>query len=331
MPGDTDNLPTDLTPNEQAELDADTAERAAGAAPAAAAAASDTTAADAAAAQKAIDDAAAAAAKPDPVAEANAKTAEQLARAADALVALATPKAAETTTTEAAPITEATFDAERSAVQTKFDTAVTDLDEKLDKGEIDQGERDRLFKQADAERERTREDILERKADWKAETRISARLAAERETAVQGTWESTWRAFANDEVNKAFLGDPIRKAAYEAVLQAVGKESPTMPFADMMATARDRTAAAFSMKIGGDATATDAAKIAAAQRERDKKTGDIPRSPAAAPSAGIPGSATTESDLDAMPIDDLENTLARMTPAQQAAYLASAAGSKETT
>jgi hypothetical protein len=315
-------ITTDLTPNEQAELDAETKEIAEGAtakatttdaatdkvddvdgaAAAAAAAATDKPA-------EVVEDAATLAARAQ--IEATNALNKTVATLADALK----PARDDVATTVVA---EPDFDKEKSDLTAKW----REIKAQHSRGEIDDDELER----AEENFENGREAILERKTAHLVNKEVNTRVQERAVAAADTQWNRDWSVFMANETNAAFIGDHIRKAAYHVTLNDVAAKNPNMPFPDMMKTAMDQTKAAFGIQPDGATAAQERDKIAAAEAERQRKAGKAPTNVAVAPSAGVARDNSAEAALDALPISDLEDTLARMTEAQREAYLRSAPG-----
>jgi hypothetical protein len=231
-----------------------------------------------------------------------AAAATQAAQAASAATQeLAASRAPAPAPAAAAP-TEPDWNAERTALKAKYDA-----------GEIDEDEY-----------EAAREDLIERKADYKAAARadevISKRLAQREAQDADRNWESALTAFNADATNATFTTDPVRAAAFRAVLDTVAKENPKASYADWLNTTRDRVATAFGVKVPTAASADD---IRRAVNERKKglpaPLPDLTRAPAA-------GAAATG---DGLPTSELEDRLAAMQakdPRLVDAFLADAPG-----
>jgi hypothetical protein len=313
----------DLTPAEQAELDADIASG--GAATNSAAAAPPAPANDDAAAAASADaDAQAAAKEPAPAApvlaaadnsEALARLAETQERTAAALDAVAQRLQPAPAAAEAAPA---------APTEPDWDKLKTDLRGRYDRNEID-----------DEEYEREREALLERKAEHRAEQRaadlVDRRLqedakqrAAQVEKDAEARWNSAVDAFSAQPLTQKLFEDDIRRATFQHVLNNVAAEKPTLSYAELLVEARNRTLKAFNME---PAPAKDPGKeiqAALAQRQEGARPApDLSRAPNAG--AGSEGNDKFAS-LDSMDINSLEDHLARLPEHEIDRYLEDAPG-----
>lgn len=202
-----------------------------------------------------------------------------------------------------------------------FDAEKRSLREQLDKGEIDGDEYDLR-----------REKILEDQADFRAEQKINARLAAEREANSQANWERDVKRFRNDPSNSKLYDSPIRNAAFNAAVHSVAKEMPQGSNNEWLREARNRVYADYGFPIEGAAEAAKKEKteIQKDQQARDKKAGDRPNpSVTDVPAAGVDVPNDTPDwmrNLDNMDISDQEDALARLPADKVAAYLEQAPG-----
>lgn len=269
----------------------------------------DTAAADAeAAAAKAAKDAedeaasrAAAEAKPD-AAAALAAAAEKLGTVAEKLAERAAP----------APVQEQVtpprdFDAEKNALR-----------ERREKGEIDE-----------AEYEKLNEDLTEAKLEAKFTRRLEETSRAQLEQRAQENWERDVRDFGAKAENRSLFENPAQRLVFDAMLKEAGKAltGADATHQKWLEYAKEKTFEAFNIKPSG----TDPkAAIAAAQAARDKKAGDRPgQTLDNAPSAGAEVDTDTPDwmrALDALPISDHEDAMARLPPDKLAQYLESAPG-----
>ena len=308
---DTNDDADDFTAAERAELDADTAaggaptgEQPAAAAPAAAApAAADAPAAGAAADTAAQDDATARAFQQ--LAEHQAATSQALAEVTKRLNPDPAPAAEPT---PEAPPQEPNWDAEKAALKQKFDD-----------GDID-----------DDQYERERENLVERRAEWRADARVRegfARMEQEQQQRAAQTLEKQWNdslaSFMADEGNASFLGDHTRAAAFNAVLATVAQEKPDVGYPAMLAAAMNRTRTAFGMAVPNPQADKDKIAEAVKNRQQTQTPPDLSRAPQA-------GAADMGEDkfahLDGLDADALENALARMPESEIEDFLASAPG-----
>jgi len=273
---------------------------------AAAVAAFDASVADeAASAQPAADPAPEPAAAAAPIDDASARLVEaasRMAAAADAIAARAAEPAA-----PAAPATP-------EPQPRDFNAELAALDQRFDDGDIDEAERRseerRILReqaQADARAE------VER-ANAEARQRAEAQAAQDAEAA----WDSAQTAFFADAGNAALVADPIKAAAFKAAVDVVFAEKQgAITYPDLLVEARTRvTGVAPVAKDNAVRNATH--ERLAAQDPGARSLRDIP---AAGSNDSAPGAS-----LDHLPIDQLEDTLARMSDADRAAYLANAPG-----
>lgn len=292
-----------LTDGERAELDAEKAGKAPGADDAAAAAAAAKT--DDGAAAAAVVEEPAPVVKDDPAAasaKAMAEAAGAITKAAEAMAAANTRQPEKV---EQAPARD--FDAERVALKVQFD-----------KGEIDEDEY-----------ENRRERLLEEKADFKAAERFNAMSAERDQAAAQAEWTRTVRAFQSDPANAKLFDDTTRNGSFNALVHAVAAENPNGSYLDWLNTARERTLSAFGIVTkapSADEAAKQAEAIKKAEAERAAAAGKATPTLDTAPAAGAQIATGPEAQLDALPISDLEDALARMPADKAEQYLASAPG-----
>jgi hypothetical protein len=279
----------DVTDAERAQINA---EASADAQPAAAAAEADPTPAPAA---------------PAPVNDdvrALAQAATEAARVAGAAVAELAASRAQPVAQAAAAPAEPDWAAKKAELKAKYDA-----------GEID-----------DDQYEAAREQLIEQKADYeverKVDTLVSKRLAKAAEQDAETRWNNALATFQANAENAKFVSDPVRAAAFNATLQVIGREMPNATYEQMLDAALNRTLEAFGQKRAPDGKE----KIEAAIAQRAGAKPPAPPNIGALPSAGVPGGGDNFAQLDSLPIDDLENTLARMPADKVDAFLASAKG-----
>lgn len=192
-----------------------------------------------------------------------------------------------------------------------------ELRQRLDDGDLD-----------DDQYELERERLLEKRAEWIAEQRaaklIEERLERQQKEALDRQWDEAVRAFNAVEANAKFLQDPVRLAAFNAVLGSIAQERPDVGYSDMLTMARDRTMQAFNMTPPDTVDPKRAVAEAIAKRQPAQVPPDLSRAPA----AGFDNErGTNEFDaLDDMNIDQLENELARKPEDWVERFLESAPG-----
>lgn len=167
------------------------------------------------------------------------------------------------------------------------------------------------------------------------EARFEARLALhdERVQDAARDAETAWNTAAVgwEKANTEFMANPLRAAAMQQALALTDKNQPGLPPAKLFETAQKIAFEAYNWQAKADpapdAGAPDGqAVIDAALRAREGKP--VPQTLGTAPAAAqieTRGNAAF-SELDGRDISDLEDALARMTPAQQEAYLRDAPG-----
>jgi len=244
------------------------------------------------------------------LAETQAQTAAALAKVTENLDRRQQPEPPATPEPEAP--TEPDWDTERKALKQKYDD-----------GDLD----DDQFEQA-------REELLERRAEWRAEQRAAALVNQYREQdqaqaqqrqqeALDRQWESSMQAFMGVEANANLLADPTRVAAFNAVLASVAQEKPNASYSEMLDDARDRTMRAFNMTP--PTIITDKQKIADALKNRQAT--QVPPDLSRAPAAGFDAERGNEfGDLDDLDVDELENRLAHMKEEDVERFLETAPG-----
>lgn len=310
---DVDLENDELTEQERAELDADTAS---GGAPTETKeaeqppAVEDPDAATAARIEAAEDATARAMAS---ISETQAQTAAILADIAAAKSPTAAPAAVDPET-PAVPV-EPDWDAERKALRAKYD-----------EGELD-----------DDAYEQERENLIERKAEWKADQRASQiveqRLQAEANAQSQRwqeardqEWDAALKSFMDDKANAPILTNSDRNDVLNVMLQKVSNENPTAPFDAMFAEAAARTRKLLNLP-GAEPDQGKQQQAAVAKAVAARQPTSAPPDMSRAPQAGMGNDRGDEfADLDNMDVDDLENRLARMSEADVLRYLETAPG-----
>jgi hypothetical protein len=281
----------DLTPNEQAAIDEGNADDAA----AIAAAANPEPAA-------VVPDPEPEPAKPtaaELAADKMAAAADKIANAADAL---ATRNAEPAPEPAAAPPAR-DFDAERLAAKQAYED-----------GDLTQDEYDAK-----------RDEIAEAKIEAKMEGKLAAAReqdaidrAKQTEQQAEAAWQAAQTKFFADPGNAALVADPIKAAGFGAAVQvAFAEHGTTVSYDELLVKARE--------KLTGVPAVDTAQKIKEATFDRQSSAPDAPTTLRDVPNAGNPGSDPGAS-LDNLPIDTLEDAIARMSPADRDRYLASAPG-----
>lgn len=267
--------------------------------------------------------AAAAAAQADPLAaeraalaasQAEAAAAAQAAREAAELVARQQAEAQ--AAREAAEAEAARVAAE--AARRDFDAELSALEEKFDNGDITreayrQQERQLLEDRA-LQRFRDEQDAAARESAQRAVQDAEAQRLAD--------WQAAQRTFFTDPGNNALVYkadgsiDNVKLAAFNAAVGEVAQAHPELPFDQLLVQVRAR--------ITGEAAIDPAEAVRKAEFERGKNAGDPPVTLRDTPNTGALDSGAAV--LDNLPIDKLEDAMARMAPEQLNAYLAGAPG-----
>lgn len=301
-----------LTVDERSEVAAAQAETDAAAAAKAAkiAGTTDTTATDDAAAA----DAAAAAKKADAVVDdAASKAAERLDRAADALTRTADAVSKLVPKQEAAAVVvekEPDWDAERTALKAKLGAGELDEDEY----EI---EREKLFDRKDQWRDK--------KFEERANKAGEAGAAKISEAEQQRQWTQAVGRFEAVTENAKFLESPARKAAFKEMMNVVVGENPSLTYDQILADALKRTQAEFG--ITPETEAQKQKRIDEEAAARKKKAGKGGNGLDEIPSAGRDSMADSPfKALDALEVDDLENSLAHMKESDRLKFLGEVPG-----
>lgn len=138
-----------------------------------------------------------------------------------------------------------------------------------------------------------------------------------------------------EQANADFMANPLRAKAMQDAILEVDKLTPGLAPTELLAEAQKVAFEAYGYTPPTDTTAADEAKrkaaaIAAAKRER--QPAKVPTNLGSAPTAAQVDTPTNSAfgNLDVMSINDLENQIARMTPAQREEYLRDAPGAKAT-
>lgn len=237
-------------------------------------------------------------AAPDPVLVALAEQAAATRALAEQVAAQRQP--------EPAPVQEVVrdFAAEKAALRAAFD----DTDSEMTSGEY---EAQREAIDAEQRRIETAKAVADAlAAEAAARTRQSEELA-------EAQWQAAFARFSADPGNAALLADPVRRAGFEAALGIEYQATPGLGWDDMLVAARTR--------LTGVAPAVADTKLRDAEFARQTATPDPAPTLRDIPSAGQQdGSAGAA--LDGLPISDLEDAIARMSPSEVERYLAEAPG-----
>ena len=243
-------------------------------------------------------------AKPDATAEALQSLAQQQARTADVLAAVASKVLPEQKETPAAAPQEPDWASQRAALKTKHEA-----------GEI-----------TDDEYEDAREALLEQKAEWKAEQRVEARFQQQHQADQAASWDRSLNTFLARPANEKFLADPAHTAVFNMHLSAIWKESPGASYDGMLAEALKRT----QTKFGVSQNMAQDPKVAIdkAVNERRAAAHNAPPDLSRAPQAGSASMDRGDKfkSLDDLDIDSLEDRIARMPESELDEYLADAPG-----
>lgn len=294
----------ELTANEQAVLDADAAEvqAAADAEKAAAAPTPDPEPEPAA---------------PDPVATALAEnTAANRALAETIAADRAAREAADAARNQPPAEQPRDFDAELNAAE----AAMAASEQQYEDGDIDKA----AFDAAKADFRRSEREIVREQAKAEALAVVAERekanaekAAADAEAKAESDWKAAQTKFFADPGNAALVGDPIKKAAFVAAVEMAGSEGYA-DFEELLVNART--------KVTGIAPVDTDKTIRDAKFDRQKDAGNVPAQTLRdVPNAANPGDQPGAS-LDNLPIDQLEDALARMSAADRDRYLANAPG-----
>lgn len=200
-----------------------------------------------------------------------------------------------------------------------FDAAYAENQKKFDDGDID----------AEAF-QKTMRDISREEAGFTARLEI---FRERQQTQVQRAQsEFNAAAVAWEAENKAFMANPLYAQAMQQAIVAVDKQTPGMAPADLLAAAQ-KAAFEFTHYTPPTPPAAPDGKAAIARAQAARKPAAVPATLAGAPTAAhvdAPVSASAYANLDGLDIDNLENQLAHMTPAQIEAYLSDAPGANAT-
>lgn len=255
--------------------------------------------------------------EPEPEPEAQPSAADEAAaKLAEAASKLAT--VADTLTTAqqqaAAQAQQAQAAAAEEAAARDFEKELAELDQQFEDGDLTQAEYQR--RQRAIITEQARAAALE---DLRREREREAAEAAKRvEQAAQEQWARATERFFSDPGNAKLVEDPIRQAAFSAAVNLVFAEhNGQIGYDEVLVKARER--------ITG-VPAVDAQKaIREAAFQRQQQAGEPPVT-----LRDVPGAANPDTDpgasLDNLPIDQLEDALARMNEADRQKYLAGAPG-----
>ena len=169
---------------------------------------------------------------------------------------------------------------------------------------------------------------------FREEARYEARVALYDErvqTATQDA-QTAWNqaAVAWEQAHADYMANPLRADAMQKALALVDQQQPGLAPAKLFEAAQKIAFEAYNWATQAPAAAEGgvdaAAAIAAAIKAREGKP--VPQTLASAPAAAqieTRGNASY-AELDSRDISDLEDALARMTPAQQEAFLRDAPG-----
>lgn len=240
--------------------------------------------------------------KPDATAEALQSLAQQQARTADVLAAVANKVLPEQQTQQQEQPPEA-------STEPDWDAERREIKEKYERGDLD-----------DDQFEAAREALFERKSEWRATETAKALLEQQRKQEEDAAWDRSLNTFLTDE-NRKFLADVAATAVFNTYLSQVAQNSPGGSYDAMLAEAMRLTRARFGAPQATDPKA--AIQNAVDQRRATSAPPDLSR----APQAGV---SSIEGDkfrsLDELDIDSLEDRISRMPDAELDEFLATAPG-----
>jgi hypothetical protein len=201
-----------------------------------------------------------------------------------------------------------------------FSAAFDDLQKRYDDGDIDSTE------YANATRELSREEAgyTARVTIWEENQRTAAQQAANSFNEAAFAWESA---------NKEFMANPLRRKQMQEAVDHFAAAEPGLSNEQLLTKAANAAFEAFNWQPVAPAAANapnQATAIAAATAARAPKP--VPATLANAPAAAVTqgGGNAVFDELDGKSIGDLEDAMARMTPAQREDYLRAAPGSTST-
>lgn len=200
-----------------------------------------------------------------------------------------------------------------------FDAAYAENQRKFDDGEID----------ADAF-QKTMRDISREEAGFTARVEIFRERQQTQAQRAQAEFNAA--AVAWETENKAFMANPLYAQAMQQAIVAVDKQHPGLAPADLLVQAQ-KAAFEFTHYTPPAPPAAADGKAAIARAQAQRKPAAVPATLAGAPTAAhvdAPVSASAYANLDGLDIDNLENQLAHMSPAQIEAYLSDAPGANST-
>lgn len=200
-----------------------------------------------------------------------------------------------------------------------FEAAYAENQKRFDDGDID----------ADAF-QKTMRDLSREEAGFTARLEIFRERQQTQAQRTQADFNAA--AVAWETENKAFMANPLYAQAMQQAIVAVDKQTPGLAPADLLAAAQ-KAAFEFTRYTPPAPPPAPDGKTAIARAQKARKPGAVPATLAGAPTAAhvdAPVSASAYANLDGMDIDNLENQLAHMTPAQVEAYLSDAPGANTT-
>lgn len=199
-------------------------------------------------------------------------------------------------------VTPRDYDAELKALKAQYDA-----------GDID---RDAYDEQRDA--------VRDARADFLVEQRVSQRLQQHDTQSRQATWEQTYGHFLSHADNQRLTG-PALNAAFNAAIQASFQANPNQSFDELLAGARKQVFDEVGIVQATPVPKPTAEQVRKAVDQRRPQDTERPADIGSLPRAGADTAAAGEEQLDALPIEDLEDWLAR-NPGKADAYLAGAPG-----
>lgn len=246
--------------------------------------------------------------KPDATAEALQSLAQQQARTADVLAAVANkvlPEQQPAAQQEPEPTKEPDWEAMRAELKAKHKN-----------GDLE-----------DDAYEDAREALIEQRAEWRATAAAEARIAQQRKQDSDSAWDRSLNAFLGRAENSSFLADSATTAVFNTYLSQVFGQNPGASYDALLSEAMKLTQERFGVATKGQSQqAKDA--IEKEVQKRRAEAGKVPPDLSRAPQAGTV--ATDRGDkyqsLDDLDIDSLEDRLARMPDAEVDDYLATAPG-----
>lgn len=194
-----------------------------------------------------------------------------------------------------------------------FDADLAALQAKYDAGEIDDDERNSQFRKLTVEQAR----FEGQRAS--VETHNAAQLAQFQQVAAQ-TFDQAAAQWASE--NKDFMGNPLRVQALQQAINTVDTETGgKLPAAELLQKASKIAFDAFGWDPAAHGAKPITSANAASLAARQPNMAGVPSTLGDAPAAGNDGLASKYQHLDSASVLDMEAAFARMTPAEQDAFL----------